>query len=135
MSTRIAGRHGDGYFPVSATLEQMATAWRAAKQEAPPGKRLSLAFYTTVNVTSDQSRGQRELEEFVERYYGAPFARMASRQGCVAGTADACMDWLTPFIELGVDHIILRIGSHDQATQFQRVVTELLPRLRELRPG
>jgi hypothetical protein len=34
-----------------------------------------------------------------------------------------------------VAHLVLRLASNDQAGQLQRVVTELLPRLRELRPA
>ena len=133
-STRIAGRYADGYFPVSATPEQMASAWQAVQGEAPAGKRTALAFYTTVNVTSNKAQGRQELEEFVARYYGAPFAALSKNQGCVAGSAEDCAEWLAPFINQGVEHLILRLGSGDQATQFQRVADELLPRLRDTWP-
>ncbi len=134
-SLRIAGRYADAYFPNSATPERLAEAWQAVRDEAPAGKSTTLAFYATVHVTSDVAQGQRELEQFIERYYDAPFAAMSKRQGCFAGSADACADWLAPFLAQGVDHLVLRLASDDQETQFQRVVTELLPALRALRPA
>ena len=118
-----------------ASPEQLATAWRRVRDEAPAHRNLGLAFYATVNVNSDAAQGQLDMERFIERYYDASFAAMSKRQGCFAGTADACVEWLAPFLDQGVEHLVLRLASGDQETQFQRVATELLPRLRELRPG
>ncbi len=134
-SMRIAGRYADGYFPNSATAEQLVQSWQAVKKEAPADKPMALAFYATVNLTSDVPGGQRELEQFIERYYGAPFAGLSKRQACFAGPTDACMEWLVPFLDAGVDHLVIRLASDDQETQFKRVVDELLPRLRERHPA
>ena len=60
---------------------------------------------------------------------------MAQRQACFAGTADACVEWLAPFLDRGVEHLVLRLASGDQESQYQRVTADLLPRLRELRPA
>ena len=60
---------------------------------------------------------------------------MSRRQCCFTGTADACVEWLAPFLNQGVAHLVLRLASGDQQSQFQRVAAELLPRLRELRPA
>jgi len=133
-SLRIAGRHADGYFPNPATPEQMAPLWETVRQEAG-GRALTLALYVTVNVNPDRAQAQQEVEAFMERYYGAPYEALAQRQGCFVGTAEACAAALAPFLALGVEHLVLRFGSDDQAAQFQRVAGELLPRLRELRPA
>ena len=134
-SLRIAGRHADGYFPHSATPEGMATAWQTVRQAAPAGAARSLALYATVNITGDRAAGQKELEDFIERYYNAPYASMAQRQNCFAGTAEDCAAWLAPFLNQGVDHLVLRLATYDQASQFTQVVSQLLPRLREIRPA
>lgn len=133
-SIRIAGRHADGYFPNVATAAALGTAWQAVRQEAPAGRRPVLAYYATLNVTPDAKQGQRELEQFIASYYGAPFAALSKRQSCFAGSADACVDWLRPFLAQGVEHLVLRMGGGNPADQFQRIATELLPRLRAL-PG
>jgi probable F420-dependent oxidoreductase len=130
-SIRIAGQHGDGYFPNSGTPELLRGAWQGVQDAAPAGRRPLLAYYATVNVGPDAALAQRDLEQFIERYYNAPFAAISKRQACCAGSADACLEWLDGFISQGVEHLVLRLASEDQATQFQRVVSELLPRLRE----
>ncbi len=135
LSMRITGRHADGYFPNMAAPEQLADAWRTVRDEAPAEKNIALAFYATLNVNPDAAQGQGELEQFIERYYDAPFAGLSQRQACFAGTADACVEWLAPFLDQGVEHLVLRLASGDQQSQFQRVAAELLPRLRELRPA
>ena len=133
LSLRITGRHGDGYFPNMATPDQLASAWRTVRGEAPAGKNLTLAFYATLNVNPDAAQGRSDMEQFIQRYYDAPFAAMSQRQACFAGPADACVEWLAPFLDRGVEHLVLRLASGDQESQFQRVAAELLPRLRELR--
>ena len=133
-SMRITGRHADGYFPNMATPGELASAWRTVQDEAPAGRKIALAFYATVNVNPDPAQGQGDLEGFIERYYNASFDGLSRRQACFAGTADACVEWLAPFLDQGVEHLVLRLASGDQETQFKRVVADLLPRLRELRP-
>lgn len=60
---------------------------------------------------------------------------MSQRQACFAGPADACVEWLAPFLDQGVEHLVLRLASGDQESQFQRIADQLLPRLREARPA
>jgi probable F420-dependent oxidoreductase len=133
-SIRITAQHADGYFPNSGTVEQFRESWQGVLHEAPQGRRPTLAYYGTVNVGPDAALAQRELEAFIERYYNAPFAAISQRQGCVAGTADTCAAWLGQFVAQGAEHLVLRLASADQAAQFKRVVSDLLPRLRELHP-
>jgi len=131
-SIRIAGRYADGYFPNIPSSEALGTVWQAVRQEAPAGRRPVLAYYATLNVATDTAQGQHELEQFIESYYGAPYAGLSKRQSCFAGTAEACVDWLRPYLAQGVDHLVLRMAGGDPALQFQRLASALLPRLREL---
>jgi alkanesulfonate monooxygenase SsuD/methylene tetrahydromethanopterin reductase-like flavin-dependent oxidoreductase (luciferase family) len=133
-SIRLTARHADGYFPNSGSPELLRESWQGVLREAPAGRKPLLALYATVNVGDDARPLQQELERFVENYYGAPYAAISKRQGCVAGSAETCARWLEPFLAQGVEHLVLRLASADQGAQLQRVARELLPRLRELRP-
>ncbi len=113
----------------------LATAWNTVRAGAPQTRRPVLALYLTVNVAADEEQGRRELEQFISRYYNAPFEAIAKRQGCFSGSADALAERLRPFLETGVDHLVLRLGGGDPAVQFRRTASDLLPRLRELRPA
>jgi probable F420-dependent oxidoreductase len=135
-SVKLTARHADGFFPNSSEAERLRESWQGVQAEAKAAGRKPplLALYTSVNVGPDAALAQRELEAFIERYYGAPYPVISKIQGCSAGTAQACAERLAPFLAVGVEHLILRLAGADQATQFQRVVEGLLPRLRELRP-
>jgi len=129
---RLTARHADGYFPNSGSPGLLRESWQAVQQGASGRKTPLLALYSSVNVGPDKPLAKRELEAFIERYYNAPYEAISKRQGCVAGSAEECAAWLAGYIEQGVEHLVLRLASNNQAEQFQRVVSELLPRLREM---
>lgn len=134
VSIGLAARLADGYLPNNGSAESLSESWgavKAARGDRPPP---ALAYYGTVNVNADAAQARREMEAFVLNYYSRPFAEIARHQGCVAGTAEACAAWLAPILAQGVEHLVLRLASDDQATQVRRVVDGLLPRLREMRP-
>lgn len=134
LSIRLTARLADGYFPNNGSAESLQESWQAVKAACGDRPPPALAYYGTVNVGADAAAARQELEAFVERYYSLPFATIAAHQGCVAGSAETCAAWLAPILAQGVEHLVLRLASDDQATQLQRVASELLPRLRELRP-
>ena len=126
----------DGWFPIDPRLESFQDGWRrvqAAAREAGRSPRdLTAALYTTL-VLGEPARAQAELERFLSTYYNAPAAAMLKRQACYAGEPAGCLDWLTPFIEGGVRHVLIRFaGASDQMAQLERAGAELLPRLRRL---
>ncbi len=136
LSLKLTGQLGDGYFPIGPTAEAVAGYWQKTRQIAAQAGRPPplLAFYATLNVNSDAAQAQRELVQFMERYYPASFAQMSKRQGCYAGPASDCAQWLAGFAAKGAEHVVLRLASFDQAVQFQRVVKDLLPLLHKLKP-
>lgn len=128
-----AARLGDGWFPISATGEAfgqgLARIRTLMKEAGRDPDALLPAFYATVNVNPDRRQAERELRGFIEGYYGVPFEAIATRQGCVAGPAEECLEWLAGFIRAGAKHLVLRFGGPDQMVQLRSATRDLLPGL------
>lgn len=126
----------DGWFPIDPRPELFRDSWARVQAAASAAGRspqdLTAALYTTL-VLGEAAKAQAELEHFLSSYYNVPAAAMLKRQACYAGEADGCLDWMAPFVEGGVRHILIRFaGASDQMAQLERVAAELLPRLTRL---
>ncbi len=55
---------------------------------------------------------------------------IAARQGCYAGDAAGCREWLAGFVEAGARQVVLRFAGPDQMQQLERATGGLLPSLR-----
>jgi alkanesulfonate monooxygenase SsuD/methylene tetrahydromethanopterin reductase-like flavin-dependent oxidoreductase (luciferase family) len=131
QSLQRAGRLFDGWMPTAATPEAYSQGWERVREVAVAAgreDRITAAAYLTVNVARDVAAAERELGEYMEGYYGLPFAVMRKVQGCFAGQPDACAKWLGEFVEAGARHIVLRFGSRDLARQLETAGAELIPR-------
>src|SRR5579863_2286889 len=121
---KLAATHSDGWFPNMADPALMRSGWAEiqahARQASRPLDRVGITFYCTVNLSSDTKSADRALREFIERYYMQPYEVMSKRQGCFAGDAKGAVGWLKPFLEAGVQHLMLRFGGPDQAEQLER---------------
>lgn len=130
---RRAGRLADGWFPTSATPDVFRQGWeqvQAAAQEAGrPLASLATATVLTVNLHADATLAQRELRQFLEQYYSAPYEQLATFIGCYGGAVDGCAELLHAFAAAGAQHIVLRFAARDQFAQLERVATDLLPQL------
>jgi probable F420-dependent oxidoreductase len=135
---RRAGTVADGWFPTAPTPEAFREGWAKVRAHAAeagrPEAALTPALYATVNANPDPRVAERDMRRFMEDYYAARYEALASWQGCRAGTADDCGEWLLSFVEVGVRHLIVRFGGPDQMVQLERVAA-LLPRLRAPGPG
>jgi alkanesulfonate monooxygenase SsuD/methylene tetrahydromethanopterin reductase-like flavin-dependent oxidoreductase (luciferase family) len=125
-----------GWFPIDPRPEFFRDGWSrieaAASAVGRPPHDITAALYTTI-VLGDRDTAQAELEQFLSSYYNVPAAAMLKRQACYAGPAECCAEWMQPFIESGVTHLILRFaGASDQVTQLERAARELLPHLTRL---
>lgn len=131
---RRAGRHGDGWMPISPTPAAFAATYTKVQAYAREAGRdpaaIRPALYTTVNINSDPAAAQQEMRAFIENYYKMPFERLAANQGHFMGTADEVAGDLAAFVAAGVRTMILRFGGPDQRTQLERCAREVLPRLR-----
>ena len=125
----------DGWFPIDPRLPLFQEGWiriQAGAREAGRSARdLTAALYTTI-VLGEPAAAQGELERFLSTYYNAPAAAMLARQACYAGPSPGCLEWMAPFIEAGVRHVIVRFAGADQAGQLERAGRELLPGLHRL---
>lgn len=126
------GRFFDGWFPIVPTHEQFRTGWasvQAARAAAGrPDGAVTGALYQTV-VIGPPEPARIELAEHSELYYGVPHSVISRQQGSVAGEEETVLAWLRPFIEAGAQHLCIRFGCADVATQ----LTRFAPLLAELR--
>jgi alkanesulfonate monooxygenase SsuD/methylene tetrahydromethanopterin reductase-like flavin-dependent oxidoreductase (luciferase family) len=131
---RRAGEMADGWFPNSPTPEAFRRGWalvlEAARRAKRPSSPVTPALYATVRLDDDADRARKEMVRFIEAYYGLPYDVIAARQGCYAGTAAGCREWLAAFIAAGARHIVLRFAGPDQMEQLERATAGLLADLR-----
>jgi len=128
-------RLGDGWFPNPQSPEVFAAQWAQmqgfAQEMGKEAQALPRCVYTTLNVNNDVAQAQREMQAFVEGYYGAPYDMMARQQGLCAGTAESCAAWLNAFVAAGAQTLVLRFGGPDQFGQLERCVKDVLPQVRQ----
>jgi alkanesulfonate monooxygenase SsuD/methylene tetrahydromethanopterin reductase-like flavin-dependent oxidoreductase (luciferase family) len=128
-------RLGDGWFPNPQSPEVFAAQWAQmqgfAQEMGKDAQALPRCVYTTLNVNNDVAQAQREMQAFVEGYYGAPYDMMARQQGLCAGTAERCAAWLNAFVAAGAQTLVLRFGGPDQFGQLERCVKDVLPQVRK----
>jgi probable F420-dependent oxidoreductase len=129
-------RLGDGWFPNPRSPEVFATQWEQiqgfAHEMGKDAQALPRCVYTTLNINSDVAQAQREMQAFMENYYGAPYATLSRQQGACAGTAASCVDWLNGFVAAGAQTLVVRFGGPDQFGQLERCTCEVLPQVRQV---
>ena len=117
------GRHADGWFPISATVDEFSSGLSqvrdAAEQAGRAPSDLTIACYLTINI-GEQAQAQRELEEHSQLYYGAPHKIISRVQGSIAGDRDRVGEWMQSFIDAGAEHLCVRFASPDPQTQLGR---------------
>jgi len=127
-------RLGDGWFPNPRSPEVFAAQWQRlqelAREMGQDAQALPRCVYTTLNINSDVTQAQREMQSFAAGYYGAPYEILARQQGLCAGPAESCAAWLNAFIAAGAQTLVLRFGGPDQFGQLERCVRDVLPQVR-----
>jgi probable F420-dependent oxidoreductase len=126
---RHAGQISDGWLPYSPTVEKFSSGWARVQETArEAGRTVAPALYATVNLNENED----EMRDYIQRYYNVPFEGIAAFQACYAGSAQGCAEWLQGYVKAGAQHLVLRLGSFDFASQLERVARDLLPKLRAL---
>ncbi|MEA2447961.1 MAG: hypothetical protein QOK47_1598, partial [Actinomycetota bacterium] len=137
MALRVAGRLGTGWFPTSPTPDAFAKGWDAviarAKKEGRDPSDLTPAAYLNVNL--DPDAGPEEMSRYALSYYGLPFEVMSQVQGYFSGEPEACVEWLSGFVDAGVRYVVLRFATMDPRPHLERAATEVLPALKERYAG
>lgn len=126
---------GDGWFPNSTSPEAFSQGWQQieaiAEETGDDAGRLHRALYTTLNINEDRPKAEREMREFIESYYNTPFEMMARTQSVFTGNVQEARDWLSGFIAVGAQTIVIRFGGPDQSSQLELCGKEVLPKLGE----
>lgn len=127
-------RIGDGWFPNPASAQVFTEGWdriqELAKETGADAEKLHRCVYTTLNINDDEAQADREMREFIEGYYGAPYEAMARSQSICSGSPQRCADWIKEFIAAGAQTMVIRFGGPDQSGQLERCAKEVLPRAR-----
>jgi alkanesulfonate monooxygenase SsuD/methylene tetrahydromethanopterin reductase-like flavin-dependent oxidoreductase (luciferase family) len=89
--------------------------------------------YHNVNLNPDRQAALEESKRFLDAYYGPVFSPPMVEAWTAAGTSKQCVGHLRELLAEGPKSITLRITSWRQAEQFERLVDELLPLLRDTR--
>jgi alkanesulfonate monooxygenase SsuD/methylene tetrahydromethanopterin reductase-like flavin-dependent oxidoreductase (luciferase family) len=118
-SLERAGKHFDGWLPITPDAARWAEQWAevqaAARNAGRDASALAGAMYLTLAVDDDASRANERLNAYLERYYGQPAAAMRSRQACYAGGAAGLAEWLDGYARAGASHLVLRFaGDHER---------------------
>jgi alkanesulfonate monooxygenase SsuD/methylene tetrahydromethanopterin reductase-like flavin-dependent oxidoreductase (luciferase family) len=126
-SLERAGRHLDGWFPISPSPVDFATQWGEVKAIAQAAGRdpaaLSGAMYLTLSIDDDAAAANARLDGFLERYYGQPAAVLRRRQAHYAGTPAGVAAWLSSYAAAGAGHLVLRFAG--DAVQQMALVAEV----------
>jgi len=127
-------RIGDGWFPNPASAQVFTEGWERiqelAQETGADAERLHRCVYTTLNINDDEAQADREMREFIEGYYSAPYEVMARSQSICFGSPQRCADWIKEFVVAGAQTIVIRFGGPDQSGQLERCAKEVLPQVR-----
>jgi alkanesulfonate monooxygenase SsuD/methylene tetrahydromethanopterin reductase-like flavin-dependent oxidoreductase (luciferase family) len=109
---RRAGRVFDGWLPTAASAEAFAAGWmqvcEAARAAGRADGAVTGAAYLTICLDADPHAAEARLGEYVERYYGVPFAVLRRVQGLFAGTVEDAAEWVRGYARAGATHFVLR---------------------------
>jgi alkanesulfonate monooxygenase SsuD/methylene tetrahydromethanopterin reductase-like flavin-dependent oxidoreductase (luciferase family) len=102
------GRLADGWLPYHRTPEGWARVRAAARgrHETPVP-----ALYLTVALDDNPAVARERIAATVERWYGRPFALISQLQATYAGSPAGLAEHLAPYLEAGVEHVVMRIAG------------------------
>jgi alkanesulfonate monooxygenase SsuD/methylene tetrahydromethanopterin reductase-like flavin-dependent oxidoreductase (luciferase family) len=128
-----AGRHFDGWFANEADFdrwrEQLGQVHQIVREAGRDPAGFAAAIYVTLFVDDDAGRADRQIDRFLETYYGQPAVALRRRQATWGGPAAGAAAWLRRWIEAGAGHLIVRFaGDHDRHLA---VLGDMLGRLRK----
>lgn len=114
-----AGRHFDGWMPISPDAADWAAQWEEVRGSARDAGRdpddLTGSIYLTLSVDDDKARAEQRLDSYLEQYYGQPAEVIRRMQSCFAGSPAEAAEWLGGYARAGVAHFVLRFaGDHER---------------------
>ena len=135
---RIAA-HYDGWIPILPGPEDYAAYWRSIRSAVADAGRdpdaITPCLYVTVHINKDAEQAEAGLNAYTGRYNDLPLAPMAQYQLYFGGSEEAFVAWLTPYIEAGARHVVLRIGAFDGYDKhLHAVADQVVPALHAMTP-
>ena len=113
-----AGRHFDGWLPVSPNAAEWAGQWAEVRDIARAAGRdpdaLTGAICLNLSIDDDRGAAERGLDAFVEQYYGVVGETYWQTHGCFAGSASGAAAWLDGYARAGVEHFVLRFAGDNE---------------------
>ncbi len=115
---RRAARLYDGWFPIGPTAEAVKAnhaVLSAAASDA--GRPLpTAAVYLTICVGQHGEDCERQIDTYLQDYYGVPAEFLRQVQACFGGTVADVLAFMRDFVTAGADHLVLRIVGDHHAT-------------------
>jgi alkanesulfonate monooxygenase SsuD/methylene tetrahydromethanopterin reductase-like flavin-dependent oxidoreductase (luciferase family) len=131
---RRTARLYDGWLPFLPQAQAYGQAWRRitelAEEYGRPAGAIVPGLYATLIVNPDREKARRELDDYVQGYYGRPLELMSNFQAYGYGSADECAEWLAGYVGAGARHVVIRIGSLDPGQQLEEIADSVLPAVR-----
>jgi alkanesulfonate monooxygenase SsuD/methylene tetrahydromethanopterin reductase-like flavin-dependent oxidoreductase (luciferase family) len=135
---RRVGRMADGWlpYPPNPRLYEEGLA-RVREAAADAGRHTTplAGLYVTVALDASPRRAGERLAGYVNAYYGQPVETIGAIQAMYAGTAEAVLDWLAPYVQAGARHIVLRAADEDAERGLEGVAHTRELIVRELTPA
>lgn len=154
---KYAGRMGDGFICTSGKgmelyadrlLPAVAEGAAAADRDAaaiPKMIEIKLSyahtreealencrFWAPLSLTPEQKHSIHSPEEMARAADELPIEQVAERW-IVATSPEEVLDAVTPYVDLGFDHLVFHAPGHDQETFLRIFAEEVVPALRSLR--
>jgi alkanesulfonate monooxygenase SsuD/methylene tetrahydromethanopterin reductase-like flavin-dependent oxidoreductase (luciferase family) len=129
---RIA-RKADGWMSVELFPNSFDLYWRRlqeilAEEGKNPATYPNMAYHN-FNINEDADSAYTESQRFLDHYYGPVFTEQMVRAWTAHGSPRQCVEQLRRLMDAGARRICLRATAWDQATQYRRLVEEVLPRV------
>lgn len=109
------GRLYDGWMPYPPAPADFTAGLDAIHEAARDAGRdpaaITPSLYATVLIDDDEERGRRRLAEYCDAFYELPIEFVETVQMLIAGPASRVIERLSPYIEAGARHIVIRVAS------------------------
>ena len=126
---RLAGERFDGWLPFSPTPSDYASGLRVVREAAERADRdpdkVATGAYLTVAVANTPEEAARDLETYMQAYYGVPAAVMAKAQACHTGTIESVSEWFAEYRSAGARHLVVRL-ARPSLGDYNEIARELL---------
>ena len=157
-SAEFAGRVGDGMICTSGkgmslyTDDLLPAAQRGLDASASPARpfgrtievKLSYdrdaaqalentRFWAPLSLTAEQKSGLTDPMD-IERAADALPIEQVARRWVVSSDPEETVEAVRPYVDAGLDHLVVHAPGHDQRRFFDQFAADVLPRLRELEP-